>query len=248
MIAINWNPENLTLRQYFWGQHVITLLDQYKIKGSEKIIVFYTGKGITATKLIKSQLKEGFVTEIDLIPNLASQETWEEKVLSQSNEYDIAYGFIRPALLDLKTVVAWFDRCYELLKPTGYLLVTLPSASASPIETFKQVVASGEFPSLSGEEMTFDTAYNEGFYEKLTQSSFELCGCHDLNIDIVLPTISVYRAYLLQLSFLYQHVCPTSLQEKVIDRQVELFDEYCQNNFGGEYRYEYRTHIIKAAK
>lgn len=181
--------------------------------------------------------------------NITTDQTYLEEAINNKkpeNEYHLVFCFLYTDFIRYDCDIL-IEYIYQVLRPCGKLFISHPTQKTPTIATYKQVVKSGQYPTLT-DESVIDYGLYEKIKAKLNKLSFSSVKFEDHVDKITLPDLDTFKRYLNETAFVYKKVMPTEISNEIIQMQVDYFDDYCKKHFNGEYVFQYTLHTLTAIK
>lgn len=249
MPPIIWNPAHLSLRDYFWRQCFSSYLETCNVKTTADILEFTGNAILNFSDLILSVIPKGTLDTISISAKNLVIDPDSITPSLQKIKHDIVFGFFRQDEVQLDKTFLFLQYCYNALLPTGRFLIIIPSSEDSALHAYQKVIDSNEFSSLSDSPLIdHEKTLLKNIRKQLQQSDFVLYKFNTYSHNIELPTLTTFKSYLQNVSFPYKKMLHTEINEAISNKQVEYFEEDCQQNHGGKYIFNYKLNIISAVK
>lgn len=244
---LNWNPDKIPISHYMWEQSILPVLNNTAIKKKDHIMIYFLGDMFDASHLLESRVDEGHLHTINFA-KVGAISLSDKPIPTYENQFDIIFAFFNPHLIKLELAPRFFQRVYLALKPGGRFIFVLPTDKTSTIATFKQVIASGRFDSLSEERHLSNTDFITQIKNLIEDNHFSNCELDTYQGQIPLPNLFTFTQYLNLVAFSYKNITPSAISNDIIEMQTQFFDEYCQKHYGGQYLFDYTLDVLKAQK
>lgn len=253
-----WDARNKSLRTYFKFLTTLEALEKFPLRKTDKILELSLGDSDFSEQLAK-KASHGAITHVDInarnLSNFMDAITGtHQETSSQINNFDYRNQFnvvfscwIRHLIkADTQPV---FEYIYRVLKGCGRALIIIPSINSSTTMTYQKVLENAEGPELVRlRHYEAEQHPLEEIKHTLKKSDFSDYKIIKMPHRVELPDLHMFRQFLHEIAFLYKPVMPTELSDKIIDMQVDYFDEYCQEHFEGKYFFEHNPYLIMAVK
>jgi trans-aconitate methyltransferase len=143
-----------------------------------------------------------------------------------------------------------FPNIYQALKPGGKLYAIFSSGTGNSVLQILQKWAQKEQCSDLVEQHINSSQPTESYFLQvisiLSQLPFQNVKFTIETTKVRLPTLEYFKSLLLALPFVKS--CAATISEHLIDDMVEMFQEHCQQHYGGELYYETRPIYLEAIK
>lgn len=166
--------------------------------------------------------------------------------ISFENEFDFVCSFM--CLVLLQNPFEIYERIYTALKPGGQMLFILPSQN-SPLEgSFYKVVNDENRPEFKDIQLPYDvdTFFEiDDYLSRIPFSSFKIDTPH---VKYELPSLQTFRDFLNILHHLFKKELSDEKISKLFDAQTQVFNTFCQKEYGGQYFFEFTPFVVTAIK
>jgi ubiquinone/menaquinone biosynthesis C-methylase UbiE len=211
------------------------------------------------TSRIMSQIPSGQVLGIDIsnnmvqlassykneYPNFAVQQG-DVMAMTFTEQFDLVLSFW--CLQWSQDIVVAFSKIYKALKNKGATLVLCPTGEGGPYSrAYNRVKESRQFDELT--HVTIPRGYNNftNLPHKLAYLPFTELHCERMVASMVLPSLDVFSRYVSGMAHLHNQL-PLMSIKNINTAIVAAFDDYCQQHYQGEYRFELAFYKISAVK
>lgn len=253
-----WNPDKLPSRDYFKLLISQSILDDLLIRLTDSILELGIIEGEIARELarrapkgsvLSMALKEHALEEVideDTLPDNVTFKQLTSHRLDYNESFDIICSFMfMHNLIDDRTI---FSDTYHALKPGGRLFLVFPSGGTTTVKTFKEVLQSESYPGVKPDTHLYDVSIADEVQKLLMNLPFTDVDKIQPHLEIELPCLETFREYLHDISFMHRKVLPAHLVEEVIDKQVSVFDAFCQETYDGKYIFHATPFLLIADK
>lgn len=237
--------DGLSYREYLRFVTHLPFVDNYPFKEGQTVLELSNNNLFLSSALPANKKDTLNITSLNFAAHFRELEASLEDRTKQ-NIYSTVFCFLYTDFIHYDSRLL-IDYLYYVLRPGGILFLTHPTNKTSTIASYKQVIKSGKFPFLSEEVNVHDQSFDR-IKATLTETPFTDIKIEDHVDKVILPDLYFFKRYLYETAYLYKKVTSTETSDKIIDMQVDFFDEYCKKHFNGEYIFEYTLRTIRAIK
>lgn len=240
-----WDSSKPYARSYIWNEVLLPLVDSYDIKPTDNILELTHNDKSVITEHLQNRNHTG---EVDVLNVKSKQASYFQELNTQHKRYDIVLCFLylEEIHFELNTIMTFI---HHVLNEGGRLYIALPfiNLHTSARETFQQVIDSGEYNEITQSSIIHNTTLIPQI-ESSIKSAFPAFHINTYKNDIELPSLTFFMDFLHEVAFMYKKVISSDLNEKVIQRQAEYFEENCKKKHKGKYMFHYELNVYQTLK
>ncbi|MCL9682924.1 class I SAM-dependent methyltransferase [Legionella maioricensis] len=253
-----WPANDYAIGSYIQEKIAEPYLRELALNPTDSVLDIGCGDGGFTSKIM-NQIPHGQVLGIDISNNMVqlastykneypnfSVQQGDVMAMTFSEQFDCILSFW--CLQWSHDIVAAFSKIYKALKNKGALLVLCPTGEGGPYSrAYSRVKESGQFDELA--HFTIPPGYNNftNLPHKLADLPFTQLHCERILASIVLPSLDVFSRYVRGMVHFHNQLPLRSIQN-INAAIVAAFDDYCQQHYQGEYRFELAFYKITALK
>ena len=253
-----WPADDYAIGSYIQAKIAEPYLSELALNPTDNILDIGCGDGGFISRIM-SQIPHGQVLGIDISNNMVQlASTYRDKypnfsvqqedvmAMTFTEQFDRVLSFW--CLQWSQDIVVAFSKIYKALKNKGTTLVLCPTGEGGPYSrAYSRVKESRQFDELT--QATISPGYNNftNLPQKLAPLPFTELHCERILASVVLPSLEVFSRYVRGLAHFHNQLPLMSIRN-INTAIVEAFDDYCQQHYQGEYRFELAFYKISATK
>ena len=230
---------------------------QFQFKARDHLLDIGCGEGAYTRELAK-KIAHGHLIGIDASHKMIAEAKKHEAkskhisfkfqdavTLADREKYTVITAFWSLQWMpDNKTVL---ENIHRALKPSGRFFAIYPSPHCLHWELCQRVIKSGKFRSLKHFVMPAALAPVESWKKEADVLGFQSFRADYNRCEIKLPSLDIFRAFIKGIPFFDGQV-PDSDIPKLNEAMVEAFQQFCDENFNGEYYFSDEVVVLCGVK